>query len=132
MAAIKREGGIVWYEWEWKGDRPIAGAVPSLPNWLLNRVGVDCIYTVVGISSPHLVFPERPDSVDRPCVSDLGMSHAAVLTDLRYLDLKQSRVSTAGLVHLTKLRGLKYLDLSETWVGDDGLAHIGAPRVSRN
>jgi hypothetical protein len=52
------------------------------------------------------------------------MVHLKGLTNLRSLELTETRVSDAGMVHLKGLARLQGLDLSGTDVTDAGLRHL--------
>jgi hypothetical protein len=41
VAAIRRSGGEVFYDWEWKDGHRIIGGEPWPPRWLVHLVGVD-------------------------------------------------------------------------------------------
>jgi hypothetical protein len=40
VAAIRRAGGSVMYDWEWSDGKSIPGGKPQAPRWLVDRVGV--------------------------------------------------------------------------------------------
>ena len=52
VAAIRKAGGDVSYDWQWKDGSPIAGGQPFYPLWLVNNVGVDYFSSVVAVSCP--------------------------------------------------------------------------------
>ena len=47
VAAIRKAGGSVKYEWEWNNGRPILDARNFWPKWLIDRVGIDYFDNVV-------------------------------------------------------------------------------------
>lgn len=57
-------------------------------------------------------------------VTDAGLAHLQVLTELRELDLGHTQVTDAGLAHLQGLRGLRKLDLVYAKITDAGLAQL--------
>ena len=52
VAAIKKAGGFVKYDWEWRFGKNISGAKPWAPRWLVDLIGVDYFghVTVVGLT----------------------------------------------------------------------------------
>jgi hypothetical protein len=56
--------------------------------------------------------------------SDLDLIAVGKLTDLRMLDLRDTRITDQGLRHLGRLRNLEVLILSGTAVSDPGLEHL--------
>jgi hypothetical protein len=56
--------------------------------------------------------------------SDLDLIAVGKLTDLRMLDLRDTRITGHGLRHLGRLRNLEVLILSGTAVSDPGLEHL--------
>jgi Glycosyl transferase family 2 len=56
VAAIRREGGTVFYEWEHKQPTLNAKGEPPAPRWLINLVGVDLFGGVIARSFEARVF----------------------------------------------------------------------------
>src|ERR1700677_4583401 len=50
VAAIERDGGKVWYDWEWADGESTPGASPRAPAWLVRALGVDHFGHVVAVS----------------------------------------------------------------------------------
>ena len=57
MAAIKKAGGAVAYDWEWgnyNSDIIDPNGKPRTPRWFADRVGVDYVANVVHVNLvPH-------------------------------------------------------------------------------
>ena len=63
----------------------------------------------------------------RHALSDEGLAHLGVLTKLRTLNLRRTRIRGPGLVHLQQLGDLQDLDLSRCeMLTDDSLVHLAA------
>jgi len=41
VAAIRRAGGSVSYDWEWNNGKSVPGGKPWAPKWLVDLVGID-------------------------------------------------------------------------------------------
>jgi hypothetical protein len=106
VAAIKRAGGTVAYDWTWKNGMydPIGSRSPW-PNWLLDHVGPDYFHSVKFVSAGGQ--PRRGN--------DALMVHIGRLADLECLSLNGCKdVTDRGLVHLRGLTELRVLDVSFT------------------
>lgn len=57
-------------------------------------------------------------------MTDDGLVHLKVLTDLTLLYLPATKVTDAGLKHLAGLSNLAHLDLTGTQVTEDGIAGL--------
>jgi hypothetical protein len=135
VAAIKKSGGLVQYEWESRNGHRILNGKPWWPKWLVERVGIDYFghVTYVGfgkqISDVDLVPVgtlrelERLD-LNRSPVTDSGLIHLRGLTRLRRLVLVGPKVSDAGLDHLAGLTGLESLILTDAPITDTGLVRL--------
>jgi internalin A len=133
VAAIRKAGGLVKYDWEWSNGYDISGGKPWAPQWLLDLIGVDFFGHVTSVwlqPAPtdgaiaevgRLTQLERLQLVGR-FFSDGELSHLKGLTKLSNLCL--SNVSDAGLARLKGLTKLKILIISGTQVTDAGLAHL--------
>jgi hypothetical protein len=119
VAAIKKAGGFVKYdwEWEWRTGKNISGGKPWAPVWLVNLIGVDYFGHVTVVGLP--MFPSAADAT----FAEVGR-----LRQLQLLFARSSSVSDAGLAHLKELTNLKQLDLRDTQVSDAGLSHLTALR----
>ena len=143
VAAIERAGGDVMYDYQWK-DGEFDYSECWWPQWLENRVGIDCLSDVVyvdfddGLSDEKLEIVGRLLALERlndpalltredsgSSVTDAGVAHLRGLARLETLDLWNAKVTDAGVVHLRGLTGLQGLDLSDTGITDAGLVHVG-------
>jgi hypothetical protein len=136
VAAIRRAGGGVFYEWEIHDGRfyTLESKCPW-PKWLVDQVGVDYLGNVIRVdfwkraSDADLVHVgnlgrlEELVIVDSP-VTDSGLAHLRRSTTLKWLFLPRTRISDSGLAHLKRLTRLKVLSLTDTAVTDAGLAHL--------
>ena len=150
VAAIRRDGGSVGYDWDLKESSTQGEKKPEAPKWLVDCLGVDYFGSPVSVSL-HLprstsIFREigrlgHIETLDLrgPLVTDEALSHLKGLTHLSELrigdrevgdrsgtlrSLGTARVTDAGLSHLKGLTNLSYLDLNGTQVGDVGLASL--------
>jgi hypothetical protein len=136
-AAIRRDGGLAQYDWEWREGHEVAGATPPAPKWLLDRLGLDYFGTVVRIQ----LMPD-PDVLEVQLMSvaalqrieefettgagvtDAGAKILGGLKDLRFLYLTNAALTDAGLKYLRGLTQLEVLELRTTAITDAGLAHL--------
>jgi hypothetical protein len=141
VAAIRRAGGRVWYEWEIQNGRfYTAESHCPWPKWLVDRVGVDYLGNVIRVefwrrgSDADLAQVgklgrlEELLLVDSP-VTDSGLAHLRRSTTLKRLLLPGTRISDSGLAHLKRLTRLELLSLMGTAVTDAGLAHLKGLRA---
>jgi Leucine Rich repeat len=118
-AAITAAGGSVQYDWEWRNGNVYPAAKPWVPDWLVDRVGIDYFGHVTQVS---FYGSAKTDS---------DLTHIARLTQLERLSLTGSPISEAGLAHLSNLRALSRLDLDYTPITDAGLMRLtGLNRLS--
>jgi hypothetical protein len=136
VAAIRRAGGRVRYDWEWNSATVKGSLVkPWAPRWLVELTGDDYFGHVVLVWLPpksdaeilHVV--RRLPGVEVLDIEDWSLSDAEPanlngLTNLSRLFLYNSSVTDAGLAHLKGLTMLTELDLSRSRVTDTGLAHL--------
>jgi hypothetical protein len=60
VAAIKKAGGFVKYDWEWTFEKNnISGGMPWAPVWLVNPIGVDDFGHGTAVGLP--LFPSAAD-----------------------------------------------------------------------
>jgi internalin A len=112
VAAIRRAGGQVWYEWEYQDGRFHMGEFYCpWPKWLVDHVGVDYLGNVIRVD-----FTRRGSDADLAHVGNLGRLEELVLID--------SSVTDSGLAHLRRSTTLKFLYLPGTGISDSGLAHL--------
>jgi Leucine Rich repeat len=135
VAAIRRAGGGVTYDWEWNSGKCATGGEPWAPKWLVGLIGVDYFAHVTSVwllpvptdgtivEVGHLTQLERLQLIGG-IASDGGLIHLKGLTKLSGLSLSNNQVSDAGLVHLNGLTKLSDLDHSYNQVSDAGLVHL--------
>jgi hypothetical protein len=127
------------YSWQWRSGRIDRYGKPGVPGWLLDRLGPDFFYSVKKVVI-DAVGGHADDSLmtrvgrlgdlevlnlsESKDVTDMGLAQLERLTQLRALDLSNSRVRDAGLAHLKRFTNLRYLYLDDTKVTDAGLPHL--------
>jgi len=121
VAAIRRAGGTVRYDWEAPNGGaaaamggmviPVKRTKPPWPGWIVDRLGIDYFGNVAEVD----LFG---------CGSDAEVAHIGWLSRLEKLTLAQSAVTDAGLAHLRGMSRLRWLYLGGTRIGDAGLAHL--------
>jgi hypothetical protein len=114
VEAIKKTGGAIRYDWEWKDGNTIPGGNPWAPRWLVDRIGVDYFGHVTAAVAHHMSAE----------TSDAVLAQVGRLTRVQSLNLHDSSISDAGLVHLKGLTNLQVVLLYRTQVTDAGLVHL--------
>jgi Leucine Rich repeat len=135
-AAITAAGGSVQYDWEWRNGNFYPAAKPWVPDWLVDRVGIDYFGHVTQVAFfggahtdsdlthvARLTQLERLSLTGSP-ISDAGLAHLSNLTSLSRLDLDYTPITDAALIRLTGLKHLSVLVLNGTHVTDTGLEHL--------
>ena len=120
MAAIRRAGGSLAYDWQWGDRKPgmfIYTGKPRAPEWLAKIVPVDYVARIVMVD---LV----PRGGNRPDPTDETLAPVGRLGHLESLELSGTAITDAGLAHLKGLTGLRRLTIDRTLVSDAGLAHL--------
>jgi Leucine-rich repeat (LRR) protein len=145
VVAIRRSGGHSYYDWEWAGGRPLAGAQPPWLNGLLNRLpcGPDYSANIVCVSfaGTRGADVEMTILAQLKSLTELNLSwtnvtdertvHLHGLTRLRRLDLSSTLLTGASLANLKTLAQLQSLDLSSTAVTDADLTYLKELRKLR-
>ena len=132
VAAIRRAGGSLAYEWEW--DLHHANTLCP-PRWLVDSIGADYLGRVTLVtfykSTNDAVFVQvgRLNKVqwlnlNGSTISDTGLAHVVGLNDLSVLEVADARVSDAGLAHLKGMTKLEGLNLKSVQVTDAGLVYV--------
>jgi hypothetical protein len=86
---------------------------PAPPVWVTKLVGRDFLSDVVDMDSPDPIK-----------VNDRILTNVEVLTELKSLNLSDTRITDSGLEKLRGLKTLRLLALSGTQVTNNGLDHI--------
>ena len=139
LAAIKRSSHAVRYDWEYTEGRLVQGGKPWEPKWLADLLGVDYFHNVTMVSlSGKLTDADmawlgklsRIDTlvIDPSNLSDIGLSHLARLTSLRWLTIElSSRKTDALIVRLMRLKvldRLRGLNLEGSSITETGQGHL--------
>ena len=137
VAAIRKAGGTVAYNWELDHGKKIPGGRPWGTSRLVEFVGVDFFGHVTDVnlewsSVPADTVLAEVGRLNRlqelrlygETVTDAGLVHLKGLTNLSFLGLEGAQVTDAGLVHPGGLTKLSELWLEDTQVTDAGLVHL--------
>ena len=109
VAAIKKAGGGVRYNWEWQNGKPGSATGPWAPKWLVDRLGLDYFCRVTKV---EIVGHET---------SDAEMNHIGNLPSVEYLRFYDVRTSDAGMANLAALHELRILVMLGPGVTDAAL-----------
>ncbi len=137
VAGIRRAGGWVLYDWDFKHGRFRAKNERWGPTRLVDLIGVDYFGHVAWVYLPRsatdndLAYVGQLGRVEwlgdlTNWLTDAGLVHLSGLANLRELNLRRTQVTDPGLAHLKGLTRLSKLDLSRTQVTDAGLKHLQA------
>jgi hypothetical protein len=129
VAAIRRVGGSVDYDWRWGNYNPDIvdnDGKWRAPKWLARLVPVDYVANVAFVDLTHRRARGRSTvSVGGPNpADDETLAHVGRLRHVESLRLNDTAITDAGLAHIEGLTGLRDLQLDGTRVGDAGLAHL--------
>jgi hypothetical protein len=106
VATIKRAGGQVRYDWQFKDGRMVANGAPGGPKWLEQILGPDYFNTVTDLSLTKQI-------------TDSDMEAVANLTKVDTMVLDPTGLSDVGLARLDRMPGLRWLTISGGPVGMD-------------
>lgn len=121
VAAIRRAGGNVQYDWQWKDGVTLNGK-PWGWSWLVDRVGIDYFGHVTGVHFPVSSGPKA-----KSALIDVGR-----LDRLQGLSISSSSVTDADLANIEGLKNLRELYLFRTRITDAGLANLkGLSKLNR-
>jgi internalin A len=124
VAAIRRAGGLTYYDWEMRESNTPdfnllvvnRNGMPKWRKWLIEMIGPDYLGTVRSVTLPG------------PTNADPIMPYVSQLEDLEELSFRASvPLSNAGIAHLRGLTRLRILRLPSTEPGritGEGLKHI--------
>jgi hypothetical protein len=148
VAAIRRTGGAVKYDWEWRDWKDVPGGNAWAPRWIVDLIGVDYfghvtrveLVSVPSVTNATLAHVGRLTrlqelNVVSPSVSDAGLEHLKALTELsdlslnglvrlRSLTLERTEITDAGLAPLKGLTSLSVLRIGKTQVTDAGIKEL--------
>jgi internalin A len=137
VAAIRKAGGAVSYDWEISTGKYWPAGEPWAPKWLVDLVGVDFFGHVTAAFAHHMSAATSDEVIAQvgrltrvqslnlhdSAISDSGLVHLKGLTNLSAFLLYRTQVTDAGLVHLKGLTKLSFLHLDGTQFTDAGLVH---------
>ncbi|MGD0898054.1 MAG: hypothetical protein ABR915_09490 [Thermoguttaceae bacterium] len=126
------EGMAVGYDWETDAyGSLLPNAQPPEPQLLRELLGNDFFDQVAAASIRDDAQMERVKGLSRLCnvmgetqVTDAGLKHLEGLSQLRVLNLVNSKITDGGLQHLERLSQLKWLHLSGPAITAVGLQHL--------
>ena len=121
VLAIKRAGGFVSYDYEFRYGVDTSTGKPRVPKWLLDRVGVDYFYSVTDVSAVG--------------VSDADAARLKDLPRLERLTIATPKISDRGIASIARIRSLRSLTImgnGGSGVSGKGLSALGAPASSPN
>ncbi len=137
MKAARRQketvkGIAVAHDWETDADGdPLPNAQPADPMLLREVFGNEFFDEVVAASIRDDAQMERVKGLSRLLaimsetqVTDAGLQHLEGLSQLRVLNLVNSKIADEGLQHLERLSQLKELHLSGPEITNVGLQHL--------
>jgi hypothetical protein len=145
VAAIEKTGGSVFYDVQNRNEGPVHYRPFGLkwlfepsdlaPKWLVDRIGLDYVGTVVSArlgpwgDDATMHFVSQLDRLEDlgligSQVTDAGLVQVKGLQLLRGLQLSQTQVSDIGLAYLKGMKELRLLGLWKTQVTDDGVLEL--------
>jgi Leucine-rich repeat (LRR) protein len=113
IEAVERAGGVVGFDYEFRGGEYIQDAKPWEAAWLRRMLGDDFFHDVV-----YVGYSDADSRVNS------AMSSVEQFDRLEELDYFNSKLEDAGLSHVRNLKGLKVLILNGTRVTNRGLMHL--------
>jgi hypothetical protein len=142
VAAVRRAGGLAYYDLEWQNCNPILFGPPSWLKWLADNFGVDVVagvvYVDLGARGTDSILAHvgclstlKELNLHGSSVTDEGLSQILGLTSLEVLCLCETSVSDRGAAHLARLTHLDMLHLDRTRVTDRGVKMLGSLRGLR-
>jgi Leucine Rich repeat len=112
---VRRLGGEVKYDWQYRDFISSGLTQPPGPKWLVDFVGPDTFYNVTLIQ-----FNTWPTKLDEAFVFRFGELHQ--LQELRFGHAPA--ISDAGFARLAGLTRMRRLDISETGVSGRAFVHL--------
>ena len=134
VKALQAAGADVWYDWEWRGDKPVRGRRPAWREWLMAQLGEDFFARAIAVdlelsSNDAMRYLGRLEYLEvlfarGVAFANGGLPNLKGLASLRSLDLSETDTTGDGLSKLQDLRMLESLKLCRTPINDRGLAYI--------
>jgi len=125
IAAVKKFGGWVHFDYEFSYGKLIADRRPRWPEWLVNAIGEEYFREIRQVS---LVYDDTGGNrLDNPNVQSCEQVLAilARLPGLRKLLLKETQATDEGLRHIGRMTDLEELYMWDAAdVTDPGIAHL--------
>jgi hypothetical protein len=133
VAAVRRYGGWVHYDFEFVNDKLTSGRSPWAPRWLRTMLGDEFFQEVRQVS---LVYDDstgkRYDNANVVACDDV-LARVSRLPGLRSLLLKESQATDEGMRHIGRMRGLEDLLIWDARsVTDGGVAHLAGLKNLKN
>lgn len=135
VAAIRRAGGEVQYDWQYEDGQGVS-STPRGPKWLADRIGPDYFDTITTIWGKQPISDDDLKLIGQlaglevlnlrapTTVSDAGLAALKGLTRLHELCLHSSQISDRGLARLANLTALDDLDLDGAKITGGGLKYL--------
>ncbi|AGA30234.1 leucine-rich repeat domain-containing protein [Singulisphaera acidiphila] len=138
VAAIKRGGGLVEFDWQYLNGKYLRNATPPGPRWLAAAIGPDFLghpyRVVIGPGDAKSVMTQigqfrriRTLTLGRdPSISDADMVHLKGMADLEALFFDKGKITGAGLENFAGLPKLHTLSLQGIPLTDGDLRPLEA------
>jgi len=121
VVAIEKSGGWVSYDYQRDDSGAyLPNAKPPGPGWLRRMLGDNFLAKPVGVQ----LFADSKSGMKPEEFTDVQASMIGVLTELRWLVLKDTAITDESLTYFAGLSRLKSLDLEHTVVTDAGVAKL--------
>lgn len=149
VAAARRLGGSVHFDWEFVNGHVTKGTQPHGPRWLRRLLGNEFFQELTSVnlvyddSTGQLVRVKNLEPADdmlarlegqtglkfllmeKGQATDEGLKHIKDLTNLEVLVLRDARrITDKGVAHLQNLRNLKFLILAHSKLTDRGMGFL--------
>jgi hypothetical protein len=126
VAAIKKYGGWVHYDWEeMVNGKPAKGTQPPAPKWLRKLLGDEYFQEIAHVS---LVYDDSTGvrfDIKNVSHADNVLSRLRGMTKLKTLLLEKTQATDQGLKHLRQLTSLEELFIWDaSQVSDSGVANL--------
>ena len=136
---LRSLGGAVAYDYEFDANSNfIPNAKSPWPDWILNRLGVNALHSIVSVELSGEEITEELlqeiGNLDRLVelvllgmeIDDSTIRHLCGLRRLRYIDLTCNDVQDSGLAALSEIRQLESINLQHqsSLITNNGLHHL--------